>query len=326
MPSSRPLAVHLVSVNPPEGKNVSQTHVLRKLWEISDQRHSLVTNADVADICILCDLSGPGWYAGLRSHPLVAARPDKCFAVHDGDVAMPLLHGVYTSAVKSMRTFRRFRGGAYNLFPSSTRNPFIENCDGDAYLKAKNKLVSFWGQDSSNVRLKLFQLSKFEGIEIVNTTGKYSAFVNIYPEKASFESGYYESLESSKFALCPRGKSPASIRLFEAMRMGVAPVIISDDCLLPTGPQWDEFALFVNEVQVDEIVSIVKKQERFYREKGRKARLAYENYFADKKYFNYLVDQMMEIKVIQVIPERIFWLFRNLKVKWYAMNGAPGRN
>ena len=50
--------------------------------------------------------------------------------------------------------------------------------------------------------------------------------------------------------LCPRGQGTSSIRLFEAMRMGIAPVIISDKWIGPKGPEWESFAVFVKEKDI----------------------------------------------------------------------------
>jgi hypothetical protein len=59
---------------------------------------------------------------------------------------------------------------------------------------------------------------------------------------------------------------------------------------------------------------------------GKKARVAYEKYFSDEVYFNYLVDQISGIKRSQIIPERLFWLMRNVQVKFFEKKEIPLRN
>jgi len=322
----RGVKVHVVSVNPVEGRNVDQVKALHELWESSDRRHMLVETAEKADLCLVCNISGPGWFSGLRNHPIVNACPEKCFAVHDGDIAVPLLHGIYTAASKKMMRFGRIRGGAYNLFPASTRNPFVEASNGKAFLHPKSNLLSFWGQDSSSARQKIFHLPKTEGIEIINTTGKFTAFAGNLPEKETFQRRYFEILQSSRFALCPRGVSPSSIRLFEAMKMGVAPVIVSDSCLLPSGPRWADFALVVAESQIPTLANRVLALKDSYQEMGARARQAYEIHFADNTYFNYLVAQAREIQASQLFPERFFWCLRHLKICLQKLKGGPSRN
>jgi hypothetical protein len=313
-------------VNPPNGRTITQKEALTELWNRSDRQHELVGAASMADLCMVCDLSGPDWFAGLRNHPDINKNPGKCFAVHDGDIAMPLLHGIYTSAIKAMGRFRRVRGGAYNLFPKETRNPRIEECDGRGYLHAKKYLVSFRGQNSSRLRKSLFALPKHPDIEILDTTGEFSAFRDLPGEKTRFQEAYYTSLVSAKFGLCPRGVSPSSIRLFETMKAGVAPIIVSDACLLPAGPNWEEFALIVKENDIESLPRIAGEFEHASLEMGRKARMAYESFFQDSVYFNYLVNQMTEIRKAQRIPERIFWALRNYQVRVYEKKQIPLKN
>jgi hypothetical protein len=326
MPETKNLKVHLLSVNPPTDQETDQLEGLMRLWNLSDRRHSIVDNPLEADLCMVCNVAGPCWFSGLRLHPLINANPGKCFVIHDGDIAMPLLHGIYTSAIKPMARFGRIRGGAYNLFPRSTRNPMVEACDGKAFMAPKAKIISFRGQNSSKVREGLFQLPAHPDMDIVNTTGKFTAFAEDRSGKAPFREDYFEGLLSSKFALCPRGVSPSSIRLFEAMRMGVAPVIVSNACLLPEGPDWKEFALLLDELQINDLPGLTRRHEKNYQEMGKKARVAYEKYFSDEVYFNYLVDQISGIKRSQIIPERLFWLMRNVQVKFFEKKEIPLRN
>jgi len=275
---------------------------------------------------MVCNISGPNWFEALRRDVVVGACPEKCFAIHDGDVAMPLLHGIYTSAIKPMQRFRRIRGGAYNLFPKATRNPVLEDCDGKAFNHKKTKLACFWGQNSSSVRRNLFLAGNDPEIEIFDTTGRFTAFAGVVGLANEYHSKYVESLLRSKFAICPRGVSPSSIRLFEAMRMGVCPVIVSDACLLPSGPDWSAFALFLEESRVGELRPFLRHHEKSFASMGELARAAYEEHFDDAVYFNYLVDQMAAIRSSQAIPERIFWALRNIQVKIYEKQEVPLKN
>ena len=43
-----------------------------------------------------------------------------------------------------------------------------------------------------------------------------------------------------------------------------------------------------------------------YAERGRNARLAYENFFSPETYFNYLVDSAASALSSRVVPERLF--------------------
>jgi len=134
-----------------------------------------------------------------------------------------------------------------------------------------------------------------------------------------YQKEYSETIAHSKFVLCPKGTSGASIRLFEVMKMGVAPVIISDDWILPQGPKWDEIAVFVKEKELDRLDEILEQREKDYVFMGEKAREAYQTFFADEVYFDYLIDQMMSIRSSQKIPEILFWSLKNVIVQYWIL-------
>ncbi|MBA2269339.1 MAG: exostosin family protein [Chthoniobacterales bacterium] len=57
-------------------------------------------------------------------------------------------------------------------------------------------------------------------------------------ERRDYHRRYADITKASKFVLCPRGLSVSSIRLFETMKMGRVPVILSDGWVEPPGPAW----------------------------------------------------------------------------------------
>ena len=78
----------------------------------------------------------------------------------------------------------------------------------------------------------------------------------------------------------PRGIGPTTNRLFEVMRMGRSPVIIADDWARPPGPDWDSFAVFVKESDLDLIPDILEPLSSRAEEMGQKAHLAWEAWFS----------------------------------------------
>lgn len=303
-----------------EGPSASnQEKILYSLWEKSNRSHHLVKGARDADLVLFCDIAGPSWFAGLRKNPEIWRNPSKFFAISDTDRPMPLLHGIYTSAHKKLKYQSRYRSAAYNLYPENQRNQFVESFPGRAEELPKNYLFSFTGRDSAEVRKALFRLPPNPEVFVVNTTDKFNLFGDSLATQAEWEQKYCDTIAASKFCVCPRGVGSASVRLFESMRMGVAPIILSDDWIFPKGPDWSEFALIAPEKDVDRLYEIAKMHEGRALEMGRKARLAYETYFADEVYFNYLVDQMVDIQRNQKIPERVFWSCRNLFVFWWKL-------
>jgi hypothetical protein len=112
----------------------------------------------------------------------------------------------------------------------------------------------------------------------------------------------------SRFMLCPRGQGMASIRLFDAMQMGVAPVIISDKWIRPEGPDWESFAVFVAERDIARLPEILTVHESRWREMGQLAHAAWDKWFRAEDEFNYIVDSLAHIKTNRVIPERVMRL------------------
>jgi hypothetical protein len=104
------------------------------------------------------------------------------------------------------------------------------------------------------------------------------------------------------------------MRLFEAMKLGVAPVIISDKWILPKGPDWHKFSLIIRERDIPNLESIVTQNECRYEEMGKAAREAYLSFFSPEVYFDYVVDRCIEIHNNQIIPEKVFFKFVTLPI------------
>lgn len=233
---------------------------------------------------------------------------------------MSLLHGIYISNQTSLFFNSRFRTGCYGLCPDHLQNQFIKQSLGKSYLHTKKFLYSFIAQDSSDIRRKLFENKPIrEDTFIFNSTKDF----NLYALKGSNPQDHWQLYDDSiahfKFVLCPKGTSPASLRLFEVMKMGVAPVIISDQLILPQGPRWSEFALFIKEKDISELDALLTEKEDYYLVMGKKAQNAYEQFFAVNVYFDYLVDQLISIMNHQKIPECLFWSFRNIIVRYWML-------
>ncbi|MFI0347198.1 MAG: exostosin family protein [Chthoniobacterales bacterium] len=315
------MKIYVAAASP---SNTRQYKKLLELWTISSKKHQICNTPEEADFIIITDIAGPGWFKDLRNHAAIK-KPSQCFAVSDADYPMPLLHGVYTSHSKKLKFSSRFRTGAYNLFPEKSKNLIVQQSATNAYLEPKNFLYSFIGQDSSSVRLILFKmLSKKKDVLIVNSTEKFNAYHLKGENPKREQRSYVKTIIESKFALCPKGTSGASMRLFEVMQLGVAPIIISDEWILPKGPLWQEFAIVIKEKNIHQIDSILRDCENEYAIMGKKAQLAYKSFFADNVYFDYLINQLIDIKKNQKIPEKFFWNCRNFIVKFWMFQRRLG--
>lgn len=102
-------------------------------------------------------------------------------------------------------------------------------------------------------------------------------------------SSYAELLGRSKFVLCPRGRGPASIRLFEALRVGRAPVVLSDDWLPPPFVDWGSCSVRVAEKDVSRLPDLLRERESEARKLGERARKAWERWYAPERQLSTLV-------------------------------------
>ncbi len=157
-------------------------------------------------------------------------------------------------------------------------------------------------------------------------------------ERFDYERRYAEVAKASKFVLCPRGLSVSSIRLFETMRMGRVPVILSDDWIAPTGPRWDTCAIWIREKDFAEVPRLLEQREPEAVKMGELARKEWEEWFADEVLFHRLVELCLDIKAKRKLPEslarwpvylqrlRPFHLRRMLGVRFRAVRHAIMRS
>jgi hypothetical protein len=94
------------------------------------------------------------------------------------------------------------------------------------------------------------------------------------------ESTYAEDLLCGKFVLCPRGLGASTFRVFEAMRLGRVPVVISDAWLEPPGVRWKDFIVRVAEANVAAIPRLLCAIEPDWRQMAQMARQAWERNFS----------------------------------------------
>lgn len=280
---------------------------LRRFYEKSDKKFDLVECPDSADIILVGDvrISDPTQKITINSY--ISNYPDKSFVISHTDRPIILTHGIYSSCEKSIMRINRVRTGSYSLYPDRFRNPFIDStlALGTNSIQ-KRFLFSFIGRDVAvPVRRSLFRQDFHRPDIFIEDSSDFNLYENP-PDILDRQKHYVDVLSSSKFSLCPRGAGTNSIRLFEAMELGVAPVIISDDWIAPKGPKWDQFSLRIKQKHVKELEKIVSSVEDSYEEMGDMAQKEYERYFSDHAYFNYVVENCLEIQKHQIIPEHIY--------------------
>jgi hypothetical protein len=123
--------------------------------------------------------------------------------------------------------------------------------------------------------------------------------------KHAFWQQYAEAIQQSAFGLCPRGIGTSSVRIFDVMQSGRVPVILSDDWVLPDGPDWASFSILVPEKDVESIPERLEAKRGEAERMGRLARKAWEDWYADDVVFHRVVQWCCDIRDQRVLREAI---------------------
>jgi len=281
---------------------------LKYLYERSDKRHTLVNSAESADIILVVFVREDSDGSEILRHDLINKYPSKCFSLTDADAPLFLHHGIYCSTKKSILTMGRIRTGAYTAYADRFLNPYVQGHVVSTQNRvAKKYLLSFMGRNCSDVREIIFRLDFNRRDILIEDSSSFDLWHGEDAGRMARQKYFYDVLVSSKFSLCPRGSGATSLRLFESMQVGVAPVIISDGWLFPRGPRWRDFSIVLKQKHIRDLEKVVQSYENSYAEMGVLARTAFETYFAESRYFNYVIANCLSIMRAQRIPEALYW-------------------
>jgi Exostosin family len=257
------------------------------------QQHLLCSDPRDAEIILLYDpvplhaWTGDYLQRDVLAHPLFTQHPERAFVYDISDFPVPRARGIYASPDVTWYDASRHRAGPYLHYL------FDELAARVAPTEPPELLYSFVGDLTTHpLRARLAALSHPSGL-IANTA-------NRPPWKGGDQRSYVEEyaavMNRSRFVLCPRGRGVASMRLFETMRLGRAPVIISDWWVPIPGPLWQTFSVPVREMDVSNIPSMLERLTKKAPEMGRRARSAWEHWFAPDVLFDRLINWCFEIR------------------------------
>lgn len=233
------IKVHISSCSSSESFYGEELKRISKLSEKYSTR--FVDEPEEANIILVVDISNENLFENLRKNKIWRKYPNKSFGIYEGDCAPIFLHGLYSDARKSTFNFNRFLGLDYHMHQICFPNPVPDY--RDVHISKKDLLYSFAGRVSHKLRKKLLS-SPYpqDQVQLIDTS-VYNHFDSEGQLRSSFQQSYWELAFRSKYVLCPKGAAASSVRLFEMMEAGIAPVIISDDWIPPCGPNWQDFAL-----------------------------------------------------------------------------------
>jgi hypothetical protein len=263
------MKVHLCEVNEPDLFSLL-TERARK----SKVGHALVLDPAAADMILLVGNFGADADLLLK-HPAYVAFPDKCAVYTEDDNYLPLIPGVYCSA----RNDAHAKAGRTFSYSYISRNGKYSNAMVTREVAAEKKyLFAFQGGSTSLVRKRMFNLDFKRADVVIENTSSYYHWDVAQPDRLQRQRRYADTLAASHFVLCPRGAGTGSIRLFEVMCAGVAPVLIADDYLLPPHIEWERFLLRIPERSIGRLPQLIEPHVSTSAERGR---LAWEAYVAN---------------------------------------------
>ena len=253
--------------------------------------HAVEPDPQLADVILFVGAGEPD-QNDVRSHHLFKRFPEKCLLFDAGDRPLPLTRGIYASADTMWFPKARFKAGFYLRVFENDAVAFAPLTD-EAPL-----LFSFAGAAANaRVRQRLMALDHPRAA-LVDTSGLPVSVRQTDGSKRGrddYGARYLRLLEDSKFVLCPRGIGTSSWRLFETMKAGRVPVILSDRWVAPEGPDWSSFALRIPERRVNEIPAILARHEAAAIEMGARARNAWENWFCREVAFHRIAEACLDI-------------------------------
>jgi hypothetical protein len=274
---SNPLRLHFVSID-------SATHDERDFYN-----QSLTTsNQDVvvcdkpadADWILLTDFSVPEQFGLVRKHPTVIEFPRKSIIVTECDQPVEILPGRYSSGLHSCSISPFVDGWYYPYLNERFPNQQIL-LSQDTSPVEKNHLAAFLGYPSHIIRHRLATMfAHYPDMDIIVTKGYHHFEENDDLDSEAAQKLYVDALQKSHFSICPRGRGPSTMRLFDSMRFGVPPVIISDEWTQPSLVDWESCSLRIKEKHLGELHKILLQHKDSSREMGQNAKKIFQQHFA----------------------------------------------
>ncbi|GJG86377.1 hypothetical protein tb265_15580 [Gemmatimonadetes bacterium T265] len=252
-------------------------------------RHRRVSRMEHADL-ILAPVQGEAFgphFLDLRTSAIYHEYRNKLFCYCPDDRIYPTLPGVYPAATPFWAKQGWVCGGHY--ISSHIRRHGFDPVLGSPQ---RHYLFSFVGSSwTHRIRAKLLQLRHPRALLVDSSASRGDPWYHreLHTVEQLYER-FREGLSQTKFALCPRGVAASSIRLFEAMEAGCVPVVIADDIVLPTGPEWDAFCVRVPEANVDALPTLLESLEERFETMSTIARATWEAYFSPEATFDSIAD------------------------------------
>lgn len=300
------MRVFLTKSQPRDVRRTALDRILRSARLYGGNEFTVVTDPDDAELVLYVeDWDTNHVLSEVRHDPQYQRYRDKSIVVCENDGVVPIVPGIYASIASSGIAAQWAVPGSYIWMLRESLRP--------DYRPDPKYLYCFVGSSYTHpIRDEIIGLSD-DRARLVDTGGitHYMRYEATPQEKRDWQYRYDSVIAESAFVLCPRGISPSSVRLYEAMRAGRVPVIIGDECVLPEGPDWDSFSLRVMEADVATIPALLRKMEPHHDEMGKRAKAEWDKWFGPQNLFETYVTWARELQ-----SQRIDGPVRR-KLRWF---------
>ena len=248
----------------------------------SSQDHRITTDPKEADVILFCG-SGSIYHSDIIRSDWFSNYIDKLMILDTSDSTIPLIPGLYASLQSDFPYAGRFYGGypyirvienasLANLAPMTGSEPYL-------YSFVGNML------NAPHVRGAILALKDDRALLKDSSSGQKDGFAD-----------YASTLEQSFFILCPKGLCSSSWRIYEAMKAGRIPVVISDQWVPPKGFMWESFSIRIPEAEVCNLPDILRSYEHLVFEMGAQAKHEFESHLGLDTAFGWICDNLKNIK------------------------------
>ncbi len=306
------MLVALKSLAPPDRGDTQARH-LEWLASLDPAcPHRLVQDADEADAVLLTDAAGgPALAKALVTDPSVHRLANKLYIHSEEARPFRLLPGLYTSLPRRAGNDEISRAIGYPCWTPSGMNLCIDQ--GAEYPPERDPdlLYSFVGRRCHPVRDRIFEMVHDPHTSVVfDTLRIYRHFAGRVGKPPEAQRSYVDVALRSRFALCPRGWATSTLRVYEMMALGVAPVILADRWVPPRGPDWNRCAVFVPERLAGDLPAILAEREDEWRVMGDAAFAAFKEFFSPERQFRTLTNALADLAPVSAAARR------RLRLSW----------
>ena len=275
-----PLKLYFISINPEN--EVEKEFYITTIANLPD-RFRVCGRPSEADLLILTGFSKQEHFGLIHKLPEVAKYQEKTIIISEWDHPVELLPGFYSSGSQSSALRDVMDGWHFPFLNERFPNQNLQLSNQESQNK-RNFLASFLGYPSHIIRIQLAKLfGQFPDMSIQVTKDYHHFEMNKDLAAKTRQQRYAELFRNSQFSLCPRGRGPSSMRLYDSMRFGVVPVVISDEWVRPSFVDWESCSIQVKEKHLKHLHEILIEHQGDCEKMGQAARAVYENHFAEDR-------------------------------------------